>query len=74
MTVSNTSDRNRINQTEPQECTYALHLEGPDDSVSLIRKKLKKWYGCGTKRFPDGTKMRLIPPFQSLIFICNKFL
>jgi len=33
---------------------------------------LKKWYGCNSKEFPDGTKMRLIPPFQSLITFGQK--
>ncbi len=45
----------------------ALHIEGPSDRAHEIRLKLAKWYSSSSTSFPDGTKMRLIPPFHTII-------
>jgi hypothetical protein len=52
--------------------TYALHLEGAEDRALHIRQQLETWDGCGAKTFPDGSKMRSIPPFQSMITFGQK--
>jgi hypothetical protein len=39
----------------------ALHVECDSNHVQRIKHKLVKLYGSTSKRFPDGTKMRLIP-------------
>jgi hypothetical protein len=51
---------------------YALHLESAADKVQEARKKLSKWFGSTSKRFPDGTKMRLVPPFNTVLSLGNK--
>jgi hypothetical protein len=51
--------------TDPQELTRALHIEGPADRAHDIRTKLSQWYSSASNNFPDGTKMRLIPPFSN---------
>ncbi len=28
---------------------------------------VSKWFGSSSKQFPDGTKMRLVPPFQTIL-------
>ncbi len=50
----------------------ALHIEGPADKSHEIRQKLSKWYSSSSKSFPDGTKMRLIPPFNTILSRDNK--
>jgi hypothetical protein len=62
------NDRNRKGPSDPTERTYALHLEGAEDSALKIRHLLKRWYSSGARNFPDGSKMRLVPPYQSITF------
>ena len=45
----------------------ALHVECDSNHVQRIKHKLAKLYGSTSKRFPDGTKMRLIPPYNTVI-------
>jgi len=67
-----TNDRYRKDTEDNTKQTFALHLEGPSNPARIIRQKLAKWYGSKAKIFPDGTKMRLVPPFQSIIsFNCK---
>jgi hypothetical protein len=51
---------------------YALHLESTADRAQEARTKLSKWFGSSSKNFPDGTKMRLIPPFNTVLSSGNK--
>jgi hypothetical protein len=51
---------------------YALHLECAADRVQEARQKLSKWYGSTSKRFPDDTKMRLVPPFNTILSAGNR--
>jgi hypothetical protein len=67
-----TNNRQRAAPTDPKDRVYALNLEGAEESALRIRQKLKKWYGYNSKDFPDGTKMHLIPPFQTLITFGQK--
>jgi hypothetical protein len=40
--------------------------------VQEVRKKLSIWYGSSSTSFPDGTKMRLVPTFNSVLSTANK--
>jgi hypothetical protein len=51
---------------------YALHLECAADCAQEARKKLSKWYGSASKKFPDGSKMRLVPPFNTILSTGNR--
>jgi hypothetical protein len=66
------NDRNHKDPTNPIEQTYALYLEGAEDSALKIRQLLKRWYGSRARKFPDGSKMRLVPPYQSMIAFGQK--
>jgi hypothetical protein len=37
-----------------------------------IWQKLSTWYGSKSKGFPDGTKMRVVPPFQTILSYSHK--
>ncbi len=50
----------------------ALHIEGPSDKSHEIHQQLAKWYSLSSKHFPDGTKLRLIPPFNTILSQDNK--
>jgi hypothetical protein len=51
---------------------YALHVEGPSSRLQECRQRLLDWYGSESKSFPDGTKMRLIPPWSNIFAQDNK--
>jgi hypothetical protein len=57
---------------DESEKAKALHIEGPADRAHEIRAKLSKYYGASAKTFPDGAKMRFIPPFTTIISSNNK--
>jgi hypothetical protein len=49
-----------------------LHIEGPTEKANEIRTKLSKRYSSASTTFPIGTKMRLIPPYHTIISVDNK--
>ena len=51
---------------------YALHLECAADRAQEVRQKLSKWYGSSSKNFPDGIKLRLVPPFNTILSAGNR--
>lgn len=55
------------NVANPPAVVRALHIECDSNQVQRVKHKLAKLYGSSCKRFPDGTKMRLIPPFNTVI-------
>jgi hypothetical protein len=57
---------------DPQELTRALHIEGPADRAHKLCTKLSQWYSSASNNFPDGTKIRLIPPFSTILSTDNK--
>jgi hypothetical protein len=63
--------RNKTNQ-DNETTVYALHLECAADKTQDTRMKLSKWYGSQSKQFPDGSKMRLVPPFNTILSQGNK--
>jgi hypothetical protein len=56
----------------PPEPVSAMHIEAAANKVFAIRNTLSKWYSTSSKSFPDGTKMRLVPPFQSITVFSHK--
>ncbi len=64
-------NRNKTNQ-DNESRVYALHLECAADKTQDTRLKLSKWYGSHSKHFPDGSKMRLVPPFNTILSQGNK--
>jgi hypothetical protein len=42
------------------------------DKLQEVQDKLLKWYSSSATKFPDGTKMRLVPTFTSLNSMNNK--
>jgi len=60
-----TNDRFRKDSIAgPSESVNAMHIESAANKASEIRQKLLKWCSSSSKFFPDGTKMRLVPPFH----------
>lgn len=52
---------------DPNSIVRALHIECDSSKLHSVKYKIAKLYGSNVKTFPDGTKMRLIPPYQSVI-------
>jgi hypothetical protein len=67
-----TNERNRKAAKDTAPRTYALHLEAAAHRAAAIRHKLSMWYGSKSKVFPDGTKMRIVPPFQTILSYSHK--
>jgi hypothetical protein len=63
-----TSDSNKCSQgtADPENVIRALLIEGPSHRIHHIKESLASWYGSSSTKFIDGTKMRLIPPYQSV--------
>ncbi|MFN9982261.1 MAG: hypothetical protein ACK53Y_20205, partial [bacterium] len=57
---------------ESEEVVRALHVECAVDRLQEVRDKLNLWYSSASNRFPDGTKMRLVPTITSVTSINNK--
>jgi hypothetical protein len=60
---------------DPQDLSEkinALHVKCAMDKVQEVRKKLSFWYDSASITFPDGTKMRLVPTFSSILSTQNK--
>jgi hypothetical protein len=51
---------------------YALQVEGPSNKLQECHQKLLDWYGSGSRSFPDGMKMHLIPPWHNIFAQDNK--
>jgi hypothetical protein len=69
-----TNDRYRKEKTNGPaiESTNAMHIEAAANKVIDIRRKLATWYSTSSRTFPDGTKLRLVPPFQSIMSFTHK--
>jgi hypothetical protein len=68
-----TDGSNRSKTIQDNETwVYALHLECAADKTQETRMKLSKWYGSTSKHYPNDTKMRLVPPFNTILSQGNK--
>jgi hypothetical protein len=54
------------------EKVYALHLETASDNCKAGKKMSETWYGSSKTTFPDGTKMHLVPPYNTILSTANK--
>jgi len=66
------NDRNRKAVEDPSTRIYAVHLETLSARAADIRQKLSTWFSSNSKMFPDGTKMRLVPLFQTILSYSHK--
>jgi hypothetical protein len=57
---------------DTSEKVNALHVECAIDKVQEVHQKLSIWYDSVSTRFPDGTKMRLVPTYNSILAASNK--
>jgi hypothetical protein len=55
----------RKDQAAPEEKIKSLHVECAMDRLQEVKDKLLKWYSSDSRKFPDGTKMRLVPTITS---------
>jgi hypothetical protein len=62
----------RKDQASHKEKIKALHMECAVDRLQDVRDKLAKWYSSDSKKFPDGTKMRLVPTITAVASVGNK--
>jgi len=65
-------EHKRKESGNPNEKIYALHIECATDRLHKVRKKLSVWYSSQSTEFLDGTKMRLVPTFASVLSSNNK--
>ncbi len=70
--IRTTDGSNRNKEPNISNRVYALHLECAADKAQETRQKLSKWYGSASTQFPDGTKMRLVPPFNTILSSGNR--
>jgi hypothetical protein len=67
--TSQNFNRRRADQPpqDPNNIVQALHLKCDSSKLHSVKYKIANLYGSNVKTFPDGTKMRLIPPYQTVI-------
>jgi len=58
--------------SDTSEKIYALHIECALDKMQDIKKKLAIWYDSSSTAFLDGTKMRMVPVFSSILSMNNR--
>jgi len=63
---------NQKDLTSSEEKVKALHIECAVDRLQEVRDKLNVWYSSTSRRFPDGTKMQLVPTINSVTSMNNK--
>jgi hypothetical protein len=69
---STTANIRKKDQGTSEEKIKALHIECAVDRLQDVRDKLTFWYSSSSRRFPDGTKMRLVPTINSVNSMNNK--
>jgi hypothetical protein len=71
--IKTTTGPNR--KKDPQDSSgkiHALHIECASDRIQEVRSRLSVWYDSSSSTFPDGTKMRLVPTYNSVLSVNNK--
>jgi hypothetical protein len=68
----NRRKQDQQNSDAGNQARAALHIECDSKKVQSVKHKIAKLYGSSVKEFLDGTKMCLIPPFQSVMSEENK--
>jgi hypothetical protein len=67
-----TTDGSNKSKDNNSSRVNAIHLECAAYNAQEACQKLSKWYGSSSKSFPDGTKMRLVPPFYTILSSGNR--
>ncbi len=67
-----TNERYRKASEDNGPKTYVIHLEASSNRAMAIRHKLGAWYGSSSKTFPVGMKVRLVPPYQTILSYGHK--
>jgi hypothetical protein len=70
--IKTSSNTRKKDQPSSEEKIRALHVECSVDRMQEVKDKLSVWYSSSSNRFPDGTKMRLVPTITSATSIENK--
>jgi hypothetical protein len=70
--IKTSSNTRKKDQPSSEEKIRALHVECSVDRMQEVNDKLSVWYSSSSNRFPDGTKMRLVPTITSATSIENK--
>jgi hypothetical protein len=66
------NDCNRKEDQAKAARVFALHIEGAADKAVYLCKKLSTWYGASCRTFPDGIKIRLVPPYNAILSYTRK--
>ena len=69
---SSNANIKKKDQSPAEEKITALHVECSVDRLQEVKDKLNRWYSSSSTRFPDGTKMRLVPTISSVTSIDNR--
>jgi len=69
---ANTFSSRKKEKQDPEETVRALHVECAVDRLQEVWDKLNIWYSSASTKFPDGTKMRLVPTITSVTSLSNK--
>jgi hypothetical protein len=69
---SSNANIKKKDQSTVEEKIKALHVECSVDCLQEVKDKLNRWYSSSSTRFPDGTKMRLVPTISSVTSIDNR--
>ncbi len=64
----NKNERGQQSQRKNLCSTYRMCY----DRLQHVRQKLGVWYNSHSNKFPDGTKMQLVPTFSSVLSANNK--
>jgi hypothetical protein len=71
-TIRTSGSFKKKDPSDTSHIAHALHKEWTAERAQEIRNELRKFYGSASKEFPDGTKMRLIPSFSTIISSSSK--
>ncbi len=67
------NDRNRKEeQGDENPRVFALHIEGAADRAAYLYHKSSTWHGASCTIFPNGTKVRLVRPYNAILSYTHK--
>jgi hypothetical protein len=69
---SSNANIKKKDQSPAEEKIRALHVECSVERLQEVKDSLNRWYSSSSTRFPDGTKMRLVPTISSVTSIDNR--
>ena len=69
---SSNANIRKKDQTPNEEKVKALHVECTVDRLQEVRDKLTLWHSSSSRKFPGGTKMRLVPTISAMTSMNNR--